>query len=86
MDQRDIYQQLEELRAERDVSEGLSDEARDRMLSVIDHVEQQLPAADEHQGSLSEQLESVVTEFEVTHPTLASIINNIMVTLGGMGV
>ena len=86
MDERDIYQQLEALKAELDVSEGLSDEARETMLGLIDRVEEQLPVPGVAADNLSERFESIVSEFEVTHPTLTSIINNIMVTLGGMGV
>jgi len=36
--------------------------------------------------SLRQQLESAITRFESTHPTATAIINNVLVTLGNIGV
>lgn len=86
MDEKDIYQHLETLKQQLDVSEGLSDEARERMLGLIDRVEEQLPSAENPEDGFAEQFEALVTEFEVTHPTLTGIVNNVLVALGNMGV
>lgn len=43
----------------------------------------QLPETD---GSLVGQVEDVVSAFEVEHPRIAGILNNIMITLGNIGV
>lgn len=36
--------------------------------------------------SLQQQLEAAVSRFESSHPTAAAIINNVLVTLGNIGV
>lgn len=86
MDEKDIYEHLEALKSELGTSDGLSELAREKMLGLIDRVEEQLPSAEDPEDNLAEQFEAILTEFEVTHPRLTGIVNNIMVTLGNMGV
>lgn len=52
---------------------------------LIADIESQLggPDADD---SLVEQVESAVSSFEVEHPRVAAILNNIITTLGNIGV
>ena len=38
------------------------------------------------EGSLVGQVETAVSAFEVEHPRIAAILNNIIVTLGNIGV
>lgn len=86
MDEQDIYKQLETLKSALADSEGLAEGTREKMLGLIDRVEEQLPSAQDDSDSIAEQFESLVTEFEVSHPTLTGIVNNLMVALGNMGV
>ena len=86
MDEQDIYRQLETLKAALADSDGLAEGTREKMLGLIDRVEEQLPSAQHDSDSIAEQFKSLVTEFEVSHPTLTGIVNNLMVTLGNMGV
>lgn len=86
MEQQDIYQQLETLKATLAQSVGLDDSSRQRMLDLIDRLEEQVNATGGDDGGLVSQLESHVTEFEVSHPSLSGTIKDIMVMLGNMGV
>ncbi len=80
----------EALQALRDEIRSLNtDEERKHSLNALaDKIEQQLgdsPSNTKNLG-LTETLEETISEFEVEHPALTSIINRILVTLGNMGI
>lgn len=85
MDEKEIYQQLETLKGEL-AETSLGDETREKMLGLIDRIEEQMhtPAGDSE--GISEQFEILVTEFELSHPKLTGVVNNLLVTLGNMGI
>lgn len=85
MDEQQLYEQLECLKQELARS-SLGEEPREKMLGLIDRMEEQMHTPDSAQDGIAEQFEILVTEFEVSHPTLTGIINNLLVTLGNMGV
>lgn len=85
MDKHDLYRQIEALRAELENSEGVSEGAREKLIGLIERLEEQLPDAYRDEG-IVEQFESWVTEFEVTHPTLTGVVNDLLVKLSNMGV
>ena len=85
MDKHDLFLQIEALRVELENSEGLSDSAREKLIGLIERLEEQLPDA-YHDEGVVEQFESWVTEFEVTHPTLTAVVNDLLVKLSNMGV
>lgn len=60
-------------------------EQRATLEKLIADIESQLHLPDD-EGSLVDQVDSVVSAFEVEHPRIAGILNNIMITLGNMGV
>ena len=66
-----------------------SDDAqRARLAALLGDMEKHLEqhgAAELAQG-LRQQLEAAVSRFESSHPTAAAIINNVLVTLGNIGV
>lgn len=86
MDEQQLYQQLEALKSELDNSPALSGETREKMLGLIDRMEEQMHSPEHDHDSVSEQFKSLVAEFEVSHPTLTRVVNNLLVTLGNMGV
>ncbi len=86
MDEQELYQQLESLKKELDSSNGLGPDTREKMLGLIDRMEEQMHTPGDDEDSFTEQFESLVTEFEASHPTLTGIVNNLLVTLGNMGV
>jgi hypothetical protein len=84
--ERDIREQLQQLA---DTVDGMNvDPANKAKLSaLVDGIENQLQApvaADD--SSLPDQVDELVAVFESEHPTLAGILNRIMVTLSSMGV
>ncbi len=85
----DKNQLNEALQALRDEINNLkTDESRKQSLNALaDQVEQQFDDSSnsENQG-LIESLEETISEFEVEHPALTSIINRLLVTLGNMGI
>ncbi len=83
---RRLSEGLERLRAELKTLE--TDEAtRQRLEDLARRVEQQLQEGEqgEHHGLLRE-LEDEILHFEVAHPRLTAIINDIMVALSQMGI
>lgn len=64
------------------------DEARARLRALVAEVEQRLDPAEEDDAAedLMERLRETVERFEVEHPRATGILNNIMVTLGSMGI
>lgn len=60
-------------------------EQRASLQARIADIESQLGSSDAD-DSLVEQVETVVSAFEVEHPRIAGILNNIVTTLGNMGV
>ena len=64
------------------------DSSRTRLASLVADMEQHL----EQHGMTGNvqgfrlQLEAAVSRFETSHPTAAAIVNNVLTTLGNMGV
>lgn len=59
-----------------------------RLQALIDNIESKLSNAvvEGEPESLVEQVDNMVSGFESEHPTVAGILNNIMVTLTSMGI
>jgi hypothetical protein len=59
-----------------------------QLQALIDNIESQLSNAvvEGEPESLADQVDTMVSGFESDHPTVAGILNNIMVTLTSMGV
>ncbi len=86
MDQQQLRQHLDQLNQ---AIEGLQapDTDKTKLNNLIVDIEQQLNEplmAEPH--SLVDQVDEMVSGFERDHPTVAGILNNIMVTLTSMGV
>ena len=60
-------------------------EQRDSLQRLIADIESQLGELDKDE-SLVAQVETAVSAFEVEHPRIAAILNNIITTLGNIGV
>lgn len=76
------------LREEIAATEGGDPRALARLEALAAQVEAELgqEAALADPGGFIEELEDAVTGFEVSHPNLAAIVNNILSVLGSMGV
>lgn len=80
-----LREHIAELRGE---LESLPEVEREKTAQLINDIEQEI---DQHEfddgtGAFIKNMEQRVSEFESEHPSLTSIINNILVTLSGMGV
>lgn len=84
MNEQQLREQLQQLA---NALEGLpvAAEQRASLQALIADIESQLGTTDTD-DSLVEQVETVVSVFEVEHPRIAAILNNIVVTLGNIGV
>ncbi|MDX9874468.1 MAG: DUF4404 family protein [Spongiibacteraceae bacterium] len=85
MDHQHVQEQLARLRSELDSAE-LTDERREYIRALIADIDMQLATGQVPDQPLRDQVEGAVSAFEVEHPRLAGILNNIMITLGNMGI
>lgn len=84
MSEQSLREQLQKLSSELQ-SLPLDDERRESISALIADIETQLDdgVADD---SLIEQVELVMSSFEAEHPRVAAILNNIITTLGNIGI
>ncbi|WP_101757555.1 DUF4404 family protein [Oceanicoccus sp. KOV_DT_Chl] len=87
MNQQELREHLDQLNAAIDEL-SVPESSKDQLNDLIIGIEQQLqdPVIDAEPTDLVEQVDSMVSAFERDHPTVAGILNNIMVTLTSMGV
>lgn len=64
------------------------DSQRQKLSTLVQEMERHLDQYGDAQAplGLQQQLEAAVSRFESSHPTAAAIINNVLVTLGNIGV
>ena len=87
MDQQQLVTYLDQLNVE--ISELQAPESdKARLSELIAEIERQLISTviESEPLTVVEQVEVMVTQFEEDHPAVASILNNIMLTLTNMGV
>ncbi|MCP3908540.1 MAG: DUF4404 family protein [Oceanicoccus sp.] len=86
MDQQQLREYLDQLNQAIDGMQA-PDADKQQLNNLIVDIEQQLTAPLMNEPhSLVEQVDEMVSGFERDHPTVAGILNNIMVTLTSMGV
>lgn len=93
MSRAQLEQSLERLRGELEALDaaGGATAAGDttRLRALIDEVESQLDAlesGEDDDGTLVDGLRTQIEQFEVEHPRVTAILNDIMVTLSNMGI
>jgi hypothetical protein len=84
MSEQDLREQLRHLSAELESLPPASEQRR-RVETLIADIHARLDSG-EADESLTAQVEMAVSSFEAEHPRLAGILNNILVTLGSIGV
>ena len=87
MEKQELEQILADLKAELAASEFAAPSARQEIQSLIDQIENFLvqdQLLTEH--ALNEPINDAVTRFEITHPKLTALLNNISTTLSNMGI
>lgn len=92
------YDQLKEklllLQAEITDLEAENPELSPRLQVLLEELQSQLDISiageeggiDEQYHSDSEQLQDLITQFEVSHPSLTLVLNDVLVKLGNIGV
>ncbi|HLA30085.1 MAG: chromosome partitioning protein ParA [Pseudomonadales bacterium RIFCSPLOWO2_12_59_9] len=83
-----LQQQLQDLRDQLAEEPPLSEEERAELLLLTQEIELQLArqAAAAPDASLIDGVNLAVERFEVSHPTLAGTLRNIMQSLANMGI
>ncbi len=79
---------LEALRSEIKNLRGTDEASKQRLEDLAKRVEKQLAETGEknEHHNLIQELEEEIMRFEVAHPRLTAIINDLMVTLSNMGI
>ncbi|HHJ38275.1 MAG: hypothetical protein AXA67_13935 [Methylothermaceae bacteria B42] len=79
---------LEALRSEIKNLQGTDAASKQRLEDLAERVEKQLAKTGEknEHHNLIQELEEEIMRFEVAHPRLTAIINDLMVTLSNMGI
>lgn len=88
MTEKNVSQALAELRSQIDQLAASDSAARIRLESLISDIEDNvhLLESGEHQVHLIGDLREAISEFEVEHPRLTGILNDIMVALSNLGI
>ena len=88
MSEQKIHESLQGLRQELSRLQGDDQQIRERVNGLIAEVEQEL-REQEHQHrnpSLMESINNTIEQYKVEHPGVTGILNQIMMSLGNMGV
>ena len=88
MNKEDLHETLERLRCELSVLGPEAGPVKDRVNSLINDLEQQFQDLDNpgHRATMRDRLATLIEQFESRHPAITGMLDQIMTTLGGMGV
>ncbi|WP_286785053.1 MULTISPECIES: DUF4404 family protein [Pseudomonas] len=88
MSANDLQLQLEDLRKQLDQEPPLNDDERASIIEVMNQIEIQLAYENTQPPSpnLVDGVNLAVERFEVSHPTLAGTLRNVMQTLASIGI
>jgi hypothetical protein len=86
MSQSELKHLVSLLRAELDRAQSGDPKALSHMGPLLSDLDQALSGEDAHAEGLRERLEAHIREFEVEHPRLTAILNDVMVSLGNLGI
>jgi len=87
MSEQQLRADLQQLKALVDALPS-GDSQRQKLSALVEDMERHLERHGDAAATLSlqQQLKAAVSRFESSHPTAAAIINNVLVTLGNIGV
>ncbi len=86
MDQEDLTQSLDRLRAEIAKLGDDDEPVKRRMKRLVADLERQIEADDDEDEALLESLSGYIEQFEVEHPRLTGALNRILVALSNIGI
>lgn len=82
-----LREDLERLRAELNLSARDDADARRKLNELIDDIESRVDERDAGDGGdLVSRIRQAIRHFETEHPRATAILNDILVTLGNMGI
>ncbi len=90
MTEQQINNALEDLRREIERLDLSDTETKERLTGLVESIEQRMAAApgvvEEDQPDLLNEMNDAVTQFEVEHPRITGILNDIMMALSSSGI
>jgi len=83
-----LTEALDRLRVEIAALDTVDQASRQKLATLVEDLEKKVtsPEDSELHESLTHQLKDSVLHFEVSHPTLTAIMNDIMIRLSNMGI
>jgi hypothetical protein len=81
-----LEESLRSLRSEIDALDSGDREARQRLGALVEHVERAIDAPGRRDQTLGEQLRTAILKMEVSHPRVAAVLNEVVESLGSMGI
>lgn len=88
MSEQQVSNALDELRREIEQLELNDQAAKERLSGLVESIEQRLMPGivEEDQPDLVEDVKDAVTQFEVEHPRITGILNDLMMALSNLGI
>ncbi|WNV04080.1 DUF4404 family protein [Candidatus Methylospira mobilis] len=88
MSKSEISRALDALRQEIDQIENSAHDDKQRLLALLDTIEDSQEERTEAEAphALLSEVSEALTEFEVKHPSITGILNDILVILGNSGI
>ena len=88
MSEQKLHEALRELKARIEELDLNDAEARSRLQILVDDIQSRIdqPGDAERHHTLLEDVRGAVEHFEVEHPTLTAVLNDLMMTLSNMGI
>jgi phytoene/squalene synthetase len=87
MAEKEINEALFTLRREVEQLEDSNPALKDKLEELLNELEDRLEASeDENNLHLVEDFKAALSEFELEHPTATGVLNELMVTLGNLGI
>lgn len=88
MTEQQINSALEELRREIERLDLSDAETKERLSGLVESIEQRMTpgVVEEDQPDLIAEMNDAVTQFEVEHPRITGILNDIMMALSSSGI
>lgn len=88
MTEKNVSQAIAELRSQIDQLATSDSTTREKLESLISDIEDNIHKLEggEHHAHLIGDLREAISEFEVEHPRLTGILNDIMVALSNLGI
>ncbi|GAB6046577.1 DUF4404 family protein [Methyloparacoccus murrellii] len=87
MAEKEINEALFTLRREVEQLEDSHPELKDKLDALLGSLEERLDVSENpHELHLVEDFKAAVSQFEVEHPTAAGVLNELMITLGNLGI